>query len=215
MKKVSIFLAVTIAGLLSLWFFKADVLTAYAKLFTVDDATKGADAIVMLGGDPHLRAAKAVGLLKEGYAPQLLLTDPKESCEKYQDIFPTQLAQMRAVLAKESVQAEVVPSLKSGATSTFDEAYDLASYSKKHGFKRIIIVTGGPHTMRARYAFEKVFALQGLQNVKIECAAAKSLECDETNWWRSEYGLGQYLLEPLKFAVYLTRSQNLTCILEE
>ena len=143
------------------------------------------------------------------------MTTPKEPNEKYHDIFPTQLEQMDMVLEKEGLHATAVPSLKGGATSTFDEAYDLAAYSKKHNLKRLILVTGTPHTLRARYAFQKIFALQGLPDVKLQCAAAPNACVDESCWWQSEGGLAAYLLEPIKYLIYLTRSRNLTFIPEE
>ena len=107
----------------------------------------------------------------------------------------------------------LVPSLKGGATSTFDEAYDIAQYAKDHHLNHIILVTDTFHTARALYAFKKVFWKQGLK-VKLEAAGAENNLFNETNWWRSEIGLTHYILEPLKFLVYLFRSSNLEIIEE-
>ena len=52
-----------------------------------------------------------------------------------------------------------------GANSTFDEVYTLAKYAKDNSLNHLIIVTD---------AFQKVFKLQGLDNVKLERAVVRN-----------------------------------------
>jgi hypothetical protein len=106
-----------------------------------------------------------------------------------------------------SATFESVPSLKGGATSNFDEAHDLLVYCIKENIKHLIIVTDSFHTRRALYAFKKIF--QG-SNIKIEAAAAFNEVNSEENWWPSDRGIAAYLLEPIKFAVYLLSNQNVS-----
>ena len=54
------------------------ILTAYAKFFTVNNASPGADAIVVLSGGKVTRIPHALKLFEEGYAPEILLTDEKK-----------------------------------------------------------------------------------------------------------------------------------------
>jgi uncharacterized SAM-binding protein YcdF (DUF218 family) len=107
------------------------------------------------------------------------------------------------------VEFEVVPSLKGGATSTFDEAYDLLAFCSKEKLKHLIIVTDSFHTRRALYAFKKVFQGSG---VNVEASAAPNEIYSEENWWHSDKGISAYLLESVKFAVYLLSSKNVSYI---
>jgi len=102
-----------------------------------------------------------------------------------------------------------VPSLKGGATSTFDEAYDLRIFCEKENLKHLIIVTDSFHSRRALYAFKKVF--QG-SNIIVEASAASNEVFSEENWWLSDRGIAAYLLEPIKLAVYLLSSKNVSFV---
>jgi uncharacterized SAM-binding protein YcdF (DUF218 family) len=104
---------------------------------------------------------------------------------------------------------ESVPSLKGGATSTFDEAYDLLAYCKKENLRHIIIVTDSYHTRRAFFAFKKVF--RG-SNIKVEVSAASNEIFNEEDWWLSDKGILSYVTEPIKFVAYLLYEQNASFI---
>ena len=54
------------------------ILKSYAEFFTVNNASSGADAIVVLSGGKATRIPHALKLFAQGYAPLLLLTDEKE-----------------------------------------------------------------------------------------------------------------------------------------
>ena len=102
-----------------------------------------------------------------------------------------------------------VPSLKGGATSTFDEAYDLRKFSEKEGFKRLILVTDAFHTRRAYHAFQTVFSGSG---IRLEMSAARNDIYNELNWWTSDQGISAYVLESIKYPVYLLSSRNASFI---
>ena len=103
----------------------------------------------------------------------------------------------------------MVPSLKGGATSTFDEAYDLLQFCEKENLKHLIIVTDSFHTRRALYAFRKVF--QG-SNINVEASAALNEVFSEEDWWRSDKGISVYILEPIKLFVYMFSSKNVSFV---
>jgi uncharacterized SAM-binding protein YcdF (DUF218 family) len=217
MKKLTLTKTVLIlfilCGVSAVLFYK-ELLSGYASLFDAAGYTKGADAIVILSGNPATRVEKAAALYREGYGGQILLTSAMALGDKYHHIFKTQTQKVVEALAYEGIDGFVqVPSLKGGATSTFDEAYDMAQYAKVHHMTHLILVTDTFHTARALYAFKKVFAKLGL-DVKLEAAGASNNHFNETDWWRSEMGLSSYILEPLKFLVYSLRSSNLEIIEE-
>jgi len=187
------------------------ILSGYAEFFTVNNATSGADAIVVLSGGKGTRIPHALKLFAEGYAPRLLLTDEKKLNIRFAHLFSTNEEIARAMIdeLKLSVPIFTVPSLKGGATSTFDEAYDLRKFSEQEGFKQLILVTDAFHTRRAYHAFQTVFA--GTK-IRLEMSAAQNDIYDETNWWTSDQGISAYVLESIKYPVYLLSSKNATFI---
>jgi uncharacterized SAM-binding protein YcdF (DUF218 family) len=197
------------------------VLTGYANFFKVDNPTFGENAaIVILSGGRHAeyRMPKGLDMYKKGYADRLLLTTERRLNSKVAHLFPIFPANEQAfqMISKElKIQAkfEVVPSLKGGgATSTFDEAYDLLAFCSKEKINHLIIVTSSFHTRRALYAFNKVFQGSG---IKVEASAASNEDFTEENWWHSDRGVSAYILEPVKFVVYLLTSKNVTFIKNE
>jgi uncharacterized SAM-binding protein YcdF (DUF218 family) len=202
---------VFVVAVLSLVFliFSESLLTSYAKTFTVNNATKGADLIFILGGNPKTRPAKAVELVKDGYSDRIAMTYIKDKAVKYQEYFVKEEQLTSNILQSEDLNLTMISCIKEdGATSTFDEAYSLARYVKKQNLKHIIIVTDAFHTRRALYAFKKIFRLQGL-NIKLESAAAYNNVYFENNWWKTEKGLRAYIIEPIKFFFYVFNSRNL------
>ncbi len=187
------------------------ILSGYAEFFTVNNATSGADAIVVLSGGKGTRIPHALKLFAEGYASRLLLTDEKKLNIRFAHLFSTNEEIARAMIdeLKLSVPIFTVPSLKGGATSTFDEAYDLRKFSEQEGFKQLILVTDAFHTRRAYHAFQTVFAGTA---IRLEMSAAQNDIYDESNWWTSDKGISAYILESIKYPVYLLSSRNVTFI---
>jgi len=187
------------------------MLTAYAEFFSVANGTKGADAIVVLAGDIETRLPRAIALYKDGYASRMLLTDPRRPNTVLKNITCDERKNADAILQFFNVQQPVatIPSLKGGATSTFDEAYDALAYCMRNRFKHIIIVTDNHHTRRSLYAFEKVF--KGTA-ITVEAMGASNDIFNTANWWQTDLGIKAYFLEPLKYAVYSMSSKNVPFI---
>lgn len=191
--------------------FRSTLLTAYARFFTVHTATPGADAVVILSGDRLTRSPHGVELVQKEFAPTLWVTDEREGNSRFAHLYPSNLEFAQAVLAEAGVQApvEVIPSLKGGATSTFDEAYDTRVWAEARGWNRVILVTDAFHTRRALYAFEKIF--EG-SPVQLQMSAAPNEVYTEENWWTSDVGLQHYLTEGLKYPVYLLTRRNVSFV---
>lgn len=205
----------TLLAALFVWYYSAQLLTAYAAAFQIDNASKGADAIVILGGNVETRPDHAAKLVREGYASTLLLTTLRPMTSKHQTILRHETELAQEILATYNLKAKVIPSLKSGATSTFDEAYDLVAYMEEHPMKHVILVTDAFHTSRAHYAFSKIFEVMGKEDIVIEMAAAPNEIFDNSNWWRTERGLKAYILEPVKYLFYRFSASNSTQFKED
>lgn len=188
------------------------ILTSYARFFIVDNITVAKNAsIVVLSGGPFTRIPKALELYQTGYGERLLLTTLKPLNSKLAHLILTneQIAREISKILAIPATFKSVPSLKGGATSTFDEAHDLLAYCAKENIKHLIIVTDAFHTRRALYAFKKIFQDS---SIKIEAAAALNEVYSVEEWWRSDLGISAYLLEPIKFAVYLLSDQNVSFV---
>tara|TARA_B100000945_G_C20305212_1_gene560022 strand:+ start:114 stop:758 length:645 start_codon:yes stop_codon:yes gene_type:complete len=211
MKKIFIFI-VFFFGFIAFIFYNHDsILSAYAKLYTVSNPTLGADVIVVLSGNKLTRISHALKLFEKGYAPEILLTDEKKNRIKFAHLFPTNEMIALAMIEEMglSVPVSIILSQKGGATSTFDEAYDLLKLSEKKRYRHIILVTDAFHSRRAYYAFKKVFEEK---EIKIEISAASNEIFNENNWWTSDQGISAYVLESIKYPVYLLSSRNVNFI---
>jgi uncharacterized SAM-binding protein YcdF (DUF218 family) len=211
MKKLCTWALMGCACAVFLLYYHVPLLTAYAEFFTVRTATKGADALVVLAGMMETRMPAAIDLYRDGYAPLLLITRERPLNSLAAQLHCTNQAKAEALmqLLRADCRLTVVPSQKDGSTSTFDEAYDLKDWSRKNGYKRIIIVTDNFHTRRALYAFTKVFNGTG---IVVEAAGAANEIFSERNWWKSDFGVSTYILEGIKYCVYRATSQNIPII---
>lgn len=164
-----------------------------------------------MSGGPVTRIPKALELYQTGYGERLLLTTlkPLNSKVAQLDLTNEQLAQEISKVLAIPATFESVPSLKGVATSTFDEAHDLLAFCIKENIRHLIIVTDAFHTRRALYAFKKIFQDS---SINIEAAAALNEVYSAEDWWRSDSGISAYLLEPIKFVIYLLSNQNVSFI---
>jgi|TARA_B110000305_G_C19142676_1_gene494250 hypothetical protein len=211
MKKwLIVFIFVSGLAATAIFQYKA-ILTSYAEFYTVNNASSGADAIVVLSGEKATRIPHALKLFADNYGPLLLLTDEKKINMRFAHLFSTneEIAHAMKDELKLNVAIVTVPSLKGGATSTFDEAYDLRKFSETEGFKRLILVTDAFHTRRAYHAFQTVFSGS---EIRLEMSAAQNDIYNESNWWTSDHGISAYVLESIKYPVYLLSSKNATFI---
>lgn len=183
------------------------LLGAYARFFSVATGTKGADAIVVLSGRIETRFPRALELYRQGYAPRILLTDPRLHREALRGVICDEHREAEAMLRCYGLDVPLatIPSDKGGATSTFDEAYDTLAYCLKNRYRHIIIVTDEYHTRRSLYAFKKIFKQTA---IKVESMGAANDIFTTNNWWRTDRGIEAYVLEPVKLAVYWLSDKN-------
>ncbi len=210
------FLALILALiLLGGWFWRHELLERYALLFCIDTAQRGADAILVLGGNKSSRLPHAISLLKEGYAPLLLVTEVKRySNQTFDGLLRHESDEVVHILSSLHLPHHLIPSLKGGATSTYDEAYDFFAYAKDSNIRSIIIVTDAFHTRRALGAFLKVQRCLQEEKIQIQISPAPNTHFNEKDWYLTEAGLQAYILEGIKTFLYLITSQNLPLIKE-
>jgi uncharacterized SAM-binding protein YcdF (DUF218 family) len=181
--------------------FRSPILTLYAHLFTLQNAEKGADAIICLSGSRQTRNPESLRLWNQGYAQRLFVTEEKPKNKEFNPLELSHLEFAHEVtrLMKLEAKWELLPSLTGGATSTFDEAEDALAYGQRANWKRIIIVTDEFHTRRAHLAFSKVFARSGIE---VQVAGAPNEVFAVDDWWKSDRGILAYLGETIKYPIY-------------
>ena len=200
-RKVLWFISFSVFGLLILFLFREPFLTLYARSFTLQNAQKGADAIICLSGSRQTRTPESLRLWNQGYGRALYVTEEKPKNKEFHNLELSHLQFAREVTERMKLMArwELLPSLSGGATSTFDEAEDALALGKREKWKRIIIVTDEFHTRRAHLAFQKVFEGSGIE---VQVAGAPNEVFAIDDWWQSDRGILAYMGETIKFPIY-------------
>lgn len=193
--------------------FLEKILLSYGSFFMINTAKKGADGIVVLAGNDITRVKKAIELKKEGYSKKIYITSAKEYSKNYLSVYKSRANEIAEIFSVEKEQYEYIKSYKDGATSTFDEAYDVANFVKINSLKGVIIVTDEFHTKRALYAFKKIFKKQNI-DIKIEVAGAKNSIFNAHNWYKTEDGLSSLISEGMKYILYHFIDRNLESVKE-
>jgi len=204
LKIFSYFAVSTLFLLLFTIFFYEKVLISYAKFFKVDNATKGADIILILAGNTNTRVKKAIELYENNYSKAVAMTTTKAIKNPKYSFLLSDFNLTKEMLLDSDIEPLIISSIKDGATSTFDEAIDLLNSDLN--LSRVILVTDSFHSRRARYAFEKIF---DDTNVTFEVASATNRIYNESNWYKTEAGLSSYISEGFKFIIYILNSKNI------
>ena len=157
------------------------------------------DAVVLLTGGMNTRPFVAAALVQGGWAPKILVNTVADHPNQVSGAVPPSFEIIAKVLAYGGVPPDRVVRLDSAVKTTFDEAKAVADYLAGHPVKRLMIVTDGPHTRRARWIFQRILADPP---VEIAMVSAPVDEFDNENWWRSEEGFIFVVSEYFKLFYY-------------
>jgi uncharacterized SAM-binding protein YcdF (DUF218 family) len=170
------------------------LLVGFARWFRVDDPAPS-DALVVLLGHPGHRPAKAAALYREGLAPLVLLGDSASDPALGHD----ETEATRAVLIRLGVPPEAIRILPGAVTSTREEALRFREFARSQPLRRVTVVTSAYHTARARRIFRKTLAGMAID---VRMAAAPVPGYDETDWFKTDEGLVDYVNETIKTVYY-------------
>ena len=129
-----------VAGLMLL--LAVILITCPFQLLCVTSNPQPADAIVVLGGEPVVRAEHAADLATNGLAPRVIVSG-RGDCQT-----------MRDVLAKHGVRTNTIE-LECASTSTQENALFTVKLLREHQCRRVILVTSWFHSRRALGSFRK------------------------------------------------------------
>ena len=168
------------------WLLRAPLLTGLAKTWVVDEPLEKADAIVILGSRPDLRAIEAARLYHQGLAPKILYMDVKLSPSSEIGIIPSEREQTRRLLLSNNVPESALTAIGNSVSSTYDVSLAVRDWTARTSLHSIIIPTDLSHTRRARWVFRKELSELDAQ---VRVHAIQPKEYSVSNWWQHEEGL--------------------------
>jgi len=150
------------------------VVMAASGNFLVIDRPQRSDVILVLAGETDRRPARALQLLDEGYASQVILDVP--SAAKIYQWPQTELARKYADGLPEGKRVIICPVQ---GLSTRDESLDAAACLRPTGAHSVLLVTSDFHTRRALSIFQRE-----LESYRFSVAAAYDPSNYGSPWWR-------------------------------
>jgi uncharacterized SAM-binding protein YcdF (DUF218 family) len=169
-------IGVAIAGLILLALHPL-LLSAAGRQLVEADELRPADVIVVLAGNAPSRAEHAANLLREGWAPRLIVSDERVQSHGFSMTWSVLYARGLVTL---DVPAEAIVLLPALAEDTHEEALLARSVMQQNGWRRAILVTDAFHSRRATLLFRAAFEPAGLE-VRSSPAINGGVHLDR--WW--------------------------------
>jgi uncharacterized SAM-binding protein YcdF (DUF218 family) len=131
--------------------FSQRVLWAMGALLVNSQIPEKADIVLVLAGDNvGRRVGEGVQLVKDGYAPKLLISGPFQVYGVQDSILAAQYAQKLGLRPDQTI-----PILRD-YLSTSDEAHTIVPMLRQMGIHKYLLVTSPYHTGRAGRVFRRV-----------------------------------------------------------
>jgi uncharacterized SAM-binding protein YcdF (DUF218 family) len=188
--------AVVLAALVALFLLRVPLLSGFAEAYMVNAPLVKSDAIVVLGGDPNGRAYEAVRLYRDGWAPVILVMNPKLQATDRLGITMSQGEMTRRILTN-AVPLAAIQVRGTNLDSTYDEALTVKKWMNDTGATSVIIPTGPFHSRRVRWIFRKTLG----DSARLTVRSIRPEICHD--WWQHESSLIDFQNETIKFAYYL------------
>ena len=183
----SIWLSVAFAVALSLLFHN-QILTGLGTWLVKTDPIQKCDVALVLGGDVSgNRILKAAELVREGYAPKLLVSGPSG----FYGFHESDLAIPFAV--KYGYPEAIFVHLDNDAHSTKEEAAAAIAEIRRMGVHRVLLVTSDFHTRRASGIYRAM-----APDLDFDVVAAPDLNFSPGGWWHNREGRKTFALEWVK-----------------
>ncbi|HKW96942.1 MAG TPA: YdcF family protein [Bryobacteraceae bacterium] len=156
-----------------------------AEALVHSDQPFHAGLIVAIAGDPYgHRILKAAELVKQGYAPQILVS----GAPGFYDLHENDLAIPFAV--RRGYPAQWFIPFPHEAHSTDEEAQAIIPELRRRGVRRVILVTSDYHSRRALRTFRKYGP-----DIDMRMVAVPDPHFNPHGWWRSREGRKIFFLE--------------------
>lgn len=150
------------------------VLLARSGSYLIVDNPQKADAILVLAGETERRPSRGVELLRQGYAPRLILDVPANP--RYYGMSQPALAQKFIDSLPEASRITVCPIT---GLSTKEESQNAASCLTTSGVHSVLLVTSDFHTRRALSIFR-----HAMPAVSFSVSAVNDPRQFSAEWWK-------------------------------
>lgn len=158
-----------------------------SRYLPLADPLKKADAIVAIsGGDTDGRAAHAIKLYKEGWAPEIIFSGAAKDPSS-----PSNAKVMKSKAIKADVPAEDIV-VEETSENTAQNAQKSRAFVGSA--QSIILVTSDYHQRRASHEFKKAYH----NKITIINAPANDKNWGQKSWFLTPYGWWISITEPLK-----------------
>jgi uncharacterized SAM-binding protein YcdF (DUF218 family) len=165
--------------------FHVQVQTALGNFLVKAGPPQKADIVVVLAGDGFgHRILKAAELVKQGWAPQVLVDGPNGNYGLYECDLAIPFAVRAGYPESYFLHFEIT------SRSTEEEARMVAEKLRSMGVKRVIVVTSDFHTRRAGKIFHRV-----VPDLEIFMVASPDENFTPDHWWRNREARKVFLLE--------------------
>lgn len=186
LRKTALRILAVVATLAAIaWLGRSWWLPGIAYALVKEDGPARADAIVVLGGDGFgNRILKAGELVKEHYAPLVLVSGPE-------GFYGQNEAQLAIPYAEQAgYPGSWFVAVPHPYSSTSGEARVIVPELRRRGVRSCLLVTSDYHTRRAGRIFRAA-----APEIRFHVVAAPYPNFDPDSWWRSREGLKIVFLE--------------------
>lgn len=181
-------LALAILALFLLWRFGEPILGGVGTFLDRTEAPRKAGvAVVLAGGWTGERVLAAGALVRQGYVPVALLSDPA----LYYEASECEL--QRAFAAKRGFEARLFECLPVKALNTREEAAEVVSRLRARGVRSYLLVSSKTHTRRALGLFRAAGP-----ELDVHAVGAEHPRFELRRWYRSREGWKAVSLEWVK-----------------
>jgi uncharacterized SAM-binding protein YcdF (DUF218 family) len=182
-----VWLAAAAAGILAL-VFHAAILGALGGYLVRAGAPEKADIALVLAGDfLGNRIVKAASLVRDGYAPKVMVSGPPG----VYGFFESDLAIPFAV--KSGYPDSYFLNFKNQARSTMEEAQAAVPELRRIGARRVLLVTSNFHTRRSGRIFRAA-----APDMTFFVVAADDPNFAPDRWWKNREGRKTFVIEWMK-----------------
>ncbi len=174
------------------------MLQRVGRWLAVSSHIEQADAIIVLGGGSQERILYSIQLYHEGYAPELWYTGADQA-EQSQGLSDAEY--FFQIAMSNGVRENAITFLPS--TSTWEDAGSIKQMLENRSeVEKVILVTSWYHLRRSLNVINKRL---NHENSQIYYSSSNNLHYAPGNWWTSERGIKQVVIEITKHSYYLVR----------
>jgi uncharacterized SAM-binding protein YcdF (DUF218 family) len=187
-RRAIVYLSVSLCLIVIAAVFSQRILWATGSMLVNSESPRKADIAVVLGGDyMGNRVLKAAELVREGYAPKLILSRGMRFYGQNESEAAAELAVRRGYDRKTMI------CLTTPVDSTSDEARTMVPKLREMGVHSVLLVTSPSHTARAARVFRRA-----APDMEIHPVAAPDPHWCRGYWWTNRECEKTFFFESVK-----------------